>query len=456
LEKVNIHNYYRILIEKSRCLIKKLGSLGEKLGQRIKKLGAQIKKRGYFVEKLRYRAEDLKYIGRKSKYLLRKMEYLAGRINGRRLIDIFLVAAAVAALVFIIVNRTHKTPDEPRRIARHTDISISSQCRTLFGNDTLDALIKEFEEQNPGLRIKETAPDGQGAVGADIVFFDDNGFNGPAHNSYLHVETLVSFMDLFFYNIDILKAVNLDRPPKTRAEFLSAARAVAKNNTDPSPQEAVSPFALGLSPADTMALRRDFYPWVWANGGDMPPLGVPEENMVLSRPLVEIISFFEQLNREELLAPGSFEKTGTQRLEEFTEGKIAMIAASARDISFIQNNADGITFGITTIPTTSQGKNRLGLINIYAGISNACARPDDARVFLTFIAEKSQVLASALGAVPGSFPDAFPGEYIAEDPLYSKAWDIFEAADIVGHKPTRFFDEDTNRVIREKLAEALE
>jgi ABC-type glycerol-3-phosphate transport system substrate-binding protein len=432
LEKVNIHHYYRKFIEKSRLLIKKL----------------------------RYRIEELKYFGRKSKYLIRNLEYyaeklknLAGRINRRRLIDIFLVAAAVTVLVFIIVSRTNTRSEEPRRTARHIDISISSQCRDLFGNDTLSALIKEFEEQNPGLRIKEAAPDGQAT---DIVFFDDNGFNGIAKDSYLHVETLVSFMDLFFYNIDILKAVNLDRPPKTRAEFLAAARALVKNNADPPPQEPVFPFALGLSPSDPMALRRDFYPWVWANGGDMPPLGVEDENEELPRAHIEIISFFEQLNREELLAPGTFEKTRTQRLEEFAEGKIAMMTASARDIPFLIQKANGITFGITTVPTTSQGKNRLGLLSIYAGINSACARPDEARTFLAFFAERSQILASALGAVPGSYPETFPGEYIAEDPLYSKAWDIFEATDIVGHKPSRFFEEEINSVIREKLREALE
>jgi hypothetical protein len=98
----------------------------------------------------------------------------------------------------------------------------------------------------------------------------------------------------------------------------------------------------------------------------------------------------------------------------------------------------------------------MGLINIYAGINSDCAMPDEARTFLAFIVEKSQVLAEAMGAVPGSFPVAFPGAYIAENPLYSKAWDIFEAADIVEDKPSQLFDEGINRIIREKLKESLE
>jgi ABC-type glycerol-3-phosphate transport system substrate-binding protein len=379
-------------------------------------------------------------------YFTDKLKQIAGRINGRRLLDCFLIAAAVAVLVLIIVDRTKKTIEESKRV----EISLSPQCRILFGNDTLETLIREFEAQNPGLRIRETAPDDQ----ADIVFFDDSGFSSP--EAYLHVESLVSFMDLFFYNIDILKTVKLDRPPKTRAEFLSAARAVAKKETDSPGQEPVYPFALGLDPSDSMALRRDFYPWVWANGGNIPPLGIAEENTTLPPVHTDIIAFFEQLNREELLSPGSFEKTGKQRLEEFAEGKIAMITASAQDISCVLNNADGITFGITTIPSSPQGKTRIGLLNIYAGINSACTVPDEARLCLSFFAEKSQVLASTLGAVPGSFPIAFPGEYITEDALYSKAWDIFEAADIVEYKPSHLFDEEINSIIREKLKEVLE
>jgi hypothetical protein len=405
---------------------------------------------------LRYRIEDARFFEKTSDYLIRKLKYgaeklrqLTERINGRRVIDIFLGFAAVAVVVLITTSRACEKSDEPRRVAKRIDISISPQCRNLFGSDTVDALIREFEDQNPGLRIQEAAPDGQVA---DIVFFDDSGFSSP--ESYLQGETLMSFMDLFFYNIDILKAVNLDRPPKTRAEFLAAARAVAKYDTKLPQAETVFPFALGLD--DPMALRRDFFPWVWTNGGNMPPLGTSDENTTLSRPLTEIITFFEQLNREELLAPETFEKTGTQRLKEFAEGKIAMITASARDIVFVQNNADGITFGITTIPSTSQGKTRMGLINIYAGINNASAIPDEARTFLAFIVEKRQVLAEVAGAVPGSFPVAFPGAYIAENPLYSKAWDIFEAADIVEDKPSQLFDEGINRIIREKLKEVLE
>ncbi|MDR0494761.1 MAG: extracellular solute-binding protein [Treponema sp.] len=370
-------------------------------------------------------------------------------------VDLFLFFAAIVVLAIIAVQYVRSTSDG--RLKR-VELSISPQCIALFGSDTINALIQEFEEQNPDLRIQAAEQK------ADIIFFDDEEFNGLINESalaslspYIQTEArneqwalpLVSFMDVFVYNIDILQAANCDRPPKTRAEFLAAARAVAGSaSLQKAGKEAVFPFALGLSQADTMALRRNFYPWFWANGGDIATIDATDKI------LLDTISFLKQLNSERLLASGTFEKTKTQRLQEFAEGRIAMMAASARDIAFLQNNAHGITFGITAIPATAQGKNRLGLSGIYAGIRSDCTLYDEAWVFLAFIAGKSQLLAEAVSAVPGSFPPVFFGDYIENDPLYSKARDIFEAADIIDYQPDQQSDE-INDIIRVKLTEAL-
>ena len=410
MTKIDILNYYRKLIEKSRSFC------AEHIN--VKELIAKVK------------------------------SFCAAHLNIRR-IDAFLIITVVAALGYIVVNHSCKVVNEPERVT----IVISSQCVNLFGKDTVNALIQEFEKLNPELRIQEAGVDDS----VDIVFFDDSEFGG-----LMKVTALVSFMDIFVYNIDILKAANLDRPPKTRAEFLTAARAVEAleddeaEETNQAPGPPVFAFALGLNPADPLALRRDFYPWIWANGVDIHSIDLSGDNPALPRTVMDVVALFGQLNREGLLAPETFEKTGTQRLQEFAEGKIAMMIISARDIAYLLNSADGITFGITALPAMTQGKNRLGLSSIYAGISSASAIPDEARIFLSFLAKKSDVLAEALGAVPGSYPGGFAGEYIEKNELYSKAWDIFEAADIVEYKPGQPSEEAFNHLVREKLVEAFE
>jgi ABC-type glycerol-3-phosphate transport system substrate-binding protein len=341
----------------------------------------------------------------------------------------------------------------------------------------------------------------------DIVFVEGGEFHrflsdlsllslSPYINAEAEAESLalplVCFMDLFFYHFDILKAADCDRPPKTRADFLATARAVANLKN-------VFPLAVGFGGlagegTPKQVLRRDLYPWIWADNSpsrerplfrerapsreDEPPkegepskesdlsikgidvilVSASDQSPALSRASINAVAFLELLNREGLLAPGAFEKTGEQRLKEFAEGKIAMMAGSVRDIPFLRKNVNGFDFGITAVPTTATGKNRLGLSGIYAGISGACTQPDEAWAFLEFIAGKNETLAQALDAVPGCFPSSFPADYIANDPLYSKAWDIFEAAETVDqYSPSSLDDiflyDEADRLIREKLAE---
>jgi ABC-type glycerol-3-phosphate transport system substrate-binding protein len=494
LIKVNILNYYRKFIEKSRSfctgVVRKLQLYFHRFIEKSKSLCTGLIRKLQlcfyrFIEKAKPLCAGVvrklqlyyrKFIEKSRTFctgLIQKLQSLGKAFIQRIyipslqgwLVDIFLFTVAAALLVFFFVSRMHKAASEPERVS----ISISSQCGDLFGRDIVNALIQEFEEQNPDLRIQEITQEAEGDDGgADIVFFDDSGFSSLmnalalaslAPYNYTGTQAgqwalpLVSFMDIFIYNIDILQAANLDRPPKTRAEFLAAAKAVVENNPAPPEQEPVFAFALGLSPADPAALRRDFYPWVWINGGEIR-LGSAEP--ALPRTVTDAIAFLGRLNSEELLAPGTFEKTGAQRLREFAEGKIAMLTASARDIPFLRNNAHGITLGITALPAVTQGKTRVGLSSIYAGMSSDCALPDEAWKFLAFFAGKRHVLSETLGAVPGSFPDVFAGEYIAEDPLCSKAWDIFEAADIVEYEPNQPFEEEINRLIREKLVDAFQ
>jgi len=421
LARIDILNYYRKFIEKSRSFcVKYLNLLKSFCAKHL-----NVKK---LVKKLR--------------------AFCAVHLNLKP-VDIFLIIAVIMALVYIVVNHSWGAVKEPARI----NVVISSQCAHLFGRDTIDALIRDFEKLNPELRIREAADDS-----ADIVFFDDSDFgnlmNTAAFASPESYRPLVSFMDIFIYNINILQAANLDRPPKTRAEFLTAARAIAEN--DKGSESPVSAFALGLSPEDPLALRRDFYPWIWASGVDIRSIDLSGDNPALPRPVTDAIAFFGELNREKLLAPGTLEKTGAERLQEFAEGKIAMMTASTRDIAFLQTSAPGITLGITALPMTTQGKNRLGLSNLYAGISGDSAVPEEARVFLSFLVEKSNVLAEALKAIPAHLVVGFAGEYIEKSELYSKAWDIYDAADIVRYRPGEPSEEAFNRLIREKLVEAFQ
>jgi len=378
---------------------------------------------------------------------------------GRR-IDAFLMVATLMVLVLVSSGYVRRAVVDTPVPAT---IFVSPQFWAMFG-DTASSFIQEFEEQHHGIRIMVA-----GDENLDIVFFDDSNFAALVETAalaslspYIYTETeedqwalpLVSFVDLFFYNIDILQAAGNDRPPGTRAEFLAAARAVAE--TAAAGQEEVFPFALGLSESDSLGVRRDFYPWVWALGGEIHSGFTEDGTLTLTAPTANTISFLAEMNREGLIAPGSFEKTGRERMEQFAEGRIAMLLASARYIPQVRDSMHGVNFDITAVPATAHGRNRLGVSGIYAGISSASTQPDRAWAFLVFIAGRSHLLAAATSAVPGGFFVTFPSAYIEENPMYLKAWDIFEAADIIKFQSDDPLEKEASRIIREILVQAFE
>ncbi|MCL2557534.1 MAG: extracellular solute-binding protein, partial [Treponema sp.] len=389
-------------------------------------------------------------------------ELARARIGGR--VDVFLAVSAVAVLIFIFAGQSRMAASQAAallaRNAAFNTIYVSPHFWAMFG-DTAHVIVAEFEAQNPGTRVVMAGEDEK-----DIIFFDSGDFAGHIENAhlaslspYIFTENeedqwalpLVSFIDLFFYNIDILQMAGRDRPPSTRAEFLAAAQAVAQSESGLRGE--VFPFALGLGDPDLVGVRRDFLPWVWALGAGVHSGFGADGALALTAQARGTVNFIGDLYKEGLLAPGSFEKTGRERLEQFAAGEIAMLIASARDILLVRDLAGEINFDVTAIPQATPGRHRLGISGIYAGISSDSARPDWAWDFLVFVSARSHVLSAAIGAVPGTFFVNFPSRQLEQDPLHAKAWDIFDAAEIVEF--SSLAERDAASAIRLMLARAF-
>ena len=356
---------------------------------------------------------------------------------------VVLVASPFIVNLFIGLYNDHK----------QINIFLSPRFEELFGKELTESLLNEFREQNSDLRIRVmnfTGERGSPSAGRepDILIFDDDGYNTLVAGgrlakipSYSINESgisrgtadqlalpLVSFMDMFFYNIEILTASGFDRPPKTRDEFLVCARTVT-DRINSLPFSSVS-YALSLGLKDRQGLSRDIFSWIWAGGSDF----WQEESwpVLNTRTITGDISFFGSLYRENILAPGIFNTTGEQLLEGFAAGRTAMIIASARDIPYLREKMGENAFGITTIPHSDlSGRYNINLSGIYAGVNLYCEHPEPARNFLAFLAGKRQLFCELFKAVPGVISDIVPGDYIKDDPFYSKARDIFEAGAVV-------------------------
>jgi multiple sugar transport system substrate-binding protein len=336
--------------------------------------------------------------------------------------------------------------------------------------DDLLSLIKEFEERNPGIRVRledggQAGGDGAGEehVPAGVIVFDEGQINGFIRRGLLaplgtpadsgaeedqRVIPLVSFMDLLFYNIDLLKAAGFDRPPKTREEFLACAGAVAARGNG-----GVYGAALALDPGERPGIRREIFSWAWAAGAVIIRDGRVDFS---GRPVIETLNFLGQLYAEGLISPGTFSKTRAQKNTEFAEGKIAMMTGSVEDMPLLRQRMRDSAFGITQIPGPAKyaGKPVIGPSFWYAGISASCEHPDEARAFLAFLAEESPFLAARVRAVPGG--SGGPRDDIAGDEFYSKAWDIYEASDLIREFSGFPRGDDLETIIREELPPLFE
>jgi multiple sugar transport system substrate-binding protein len=343
--------------------------------------------------------------------------------------DIF---AIILLLVIIITPLVFNGISRLKAKSRRQDIYISARCEDFFGGKTMETLTRDFKNRHPDFWITLLSVGGEKNREPDILFFDEVEFNALAadgtllpFDSFFDNEDggqipavpLVSFMDLLFYNIELLQAAGFDRPPKTRDEYLEYMRAI-------SPSVGGVPNGAGLQ---KLSMSRDVFSWIWAGGGDFwtDPNSAPVINTAR---FINDFNFFEKLYRVEA------NMTGEQAVEGFAQGKIAMIIASSRNIPVFREKMGDDAFGITTIPGAGTvGKYNVCLTGIFAGINKNCPSPGAAMVFLEFLAEQSPLLCAQLKAVPGHVRELI-GEnknYLKEDPLYAKAWDIYESSAVV-------------------------
>jgi multiple sugar transport system substrate-binding protein len=315
----------------------------------------------------------------------------------------------------------------------------------------LEGLIDDFERQNPDIRVTlDTRPyaeirelltgtgDSADARGADILGLDPRWFAEPAVTRRLEPlsryyrkdessggfyaaaeipygewgRPLVSFVMPLFYNIDLLEAAGFDRPPKNQADFAAAAKAVTGAGR--------FGFALALSPEDPRGLYRDILPWI------RPSLSFADSDREARLDAAEIsdaLDFLNGLQKDGSLAPGSFTKTGKDRVAEFMEGRVAMLIASMTDARPIRDA--GFNCGITTIPLRDahDGKPLYALDQWYVGISRNTRHKEDALLFINFLAGKAPALSEHSGSIPwnGNTGDTYTGEY----PLLAKAYEIY-------------------------------
>jgi len=308
----------------------------------------------------------------------------------------------------------------------------------------LEQICEEFETVNPGIKVKlvkasaaeikerlgTTEEEAKKArieipdvVSAEGIWLDEK------PQALAAAEQVISFISPLYYNITLLEQAGYDRPPKTQTDFFAYVQSVASS------APGVSGAALALAPRrGEGGGASQILAWIWAGGlsatgGLAGTTGIAETGIegfdFSSRTVTETLSFINNL--KPFLYGDPFTLTEDQMAAAFAEGKIALMITS---IGRAQKIAMGeIQFGITTVPSPSMGKPAFALSSWYAGISAACKRQEEARLFLDFLVKKAPQIGLAAYAVPGS------GERNADlyggDGYYAKAWDMYDSGEMI-------------------------
>ena len=308
--------------------------------------------------------------------------------------------------------------------AKTTNIVFTQWWDNYLEKDTLNELVSEFEKTRPGIKIEQNPVSYEKLHGE---LFNKN--DSPVRGDIIALDPLwvpelqkmeiidfpdgqnlkapiLSFINVFYYNIGILREAGFSRPPKSRGELINYARALSSAEKGPR--------ALAWGRNCSRGIYDDVLPWLWAGGAELTKDGKPVFN---SRPVIDSLSFLASLVREGFIVPDGAVLDSEKKLEDFISGKAAFMISSTKDIEYVRKKMGDDAFGITSIPVPDNysGKTCHASAGWTLGINARSANKEAARLFADFIAGKAALLSEKARVIPGNN---------RPDPFYSKVWDI--------------------------------
>ncbi|MDR2185957.1 MAG: extracellular solute-binding protein [Treponema sp.] len=366
-------------------------------------------------------------------------------------IDRILLFTALAILAAALVFKAAAS-------SLKTTLVFSQWWQTGMEPDTLESLIREFEGLHPGIRVRlDTRPYGEirdrlnlylkaedsgGEAAAspewqpDVLGLDQRwlpeltrrgvlepleahtgaggeGFIAAPQDEKQAVH-LVSLVSLLYFNIDMLRAAGFNRPPKTRAEFISYAEALAGPDR--------SALTLALDPADSRDLYRDVLSWFWASGAKLTG---GRGLRFADPPFIETLTFLNALYQRDCLSRNVFTTGGEAKLDAFINRRTAMMIGPVQYIKALRQaragGGDQDFFGISAVPVPGSyiGSPVFASEDWYAGIPRSSRHKEEAWMWLAFLARRRSFLTGRASGI-------LSGTESRRDPLYAKAADIYE------------------------------
>jgi multiple sugar transport system substrate-binding protein len=345
---------------------------------------------------------------------------------------------------------------------------------------TFRVLMDEFEAANPGITVEllsgpySTTRDqivAGAATGtmADVVGLDgawvndffrqgalsnlsqrmmDAGFDDSELAAQIQLDgstwmiPVVNFIYPVFVNLDLLDAAGV-APPSTRAEFAAAAETLTDSDNN------VYGWALPLSLEQPNGIQNSVMSWLWASGGSMLKDGLPY--LVGNDLLAGTMEFIKNMYDAGVITPGTFSMREQDKVEEFVNGRVAMVVNTLAHFNLIRDRNPDLNFDVTAQPAVEGYDGPRGLLYASWGIGIAANTEHQAEAWKLVEFLMSSDANSKLSSIANAFPgnvNSTP-DFITTDPLFEKAFEIFQTGYLaneftglpVAEELMRLFDE---------------
>src|SRR6185369_17123192 len=184
---------------------------------------------------------------------------------------------------------------------------------------------------------------------------------------------VVNFVYPLFVNKDLLSKAGVAEVPKTRTEFLDAAKKISATGGN------VKGWALPLDTAVPNGIQNDVMSWLWASGGSMlTPDGKPN---LTSAPVKATVDYVKSLNDAGVVAPGALTMKEQDKVEKFTNGQVGMVIDSLAHITLIKKNNPQLNFTVVPLPAEDSYSGKRGIPYASWGIGVADSSKHKAEAF---------------------------------------------------------------------------
>lgn len=348
-------------------------------------------------------------------------------------------------------------------------------------------LIDQFEEENPGIQVEllsgpyasikdqviagaasQTMPDVLGLDGAWVNDFakqgsiadlstamSEAGYDDSQLAAQVQVDgstymiPVVNFAYPMFVNNEILAEAGVTDIPTTQSEFMAAAQAV----TDADIGAAGWVTALGLEKPN--GINIDIMPWAWASGGSM--LADDGGPAVDNADVTATVEFIKEMWDAGVVAPGALTMAEQDKVEEFSNGRVAMMISSLAHINLLRENSPDLDFSVVPVPVVDgySGESGVRYASWGIGMSANTEYPEESWKLVEFLMGET-----ANGELSG-YANGFPGnanvtpDFSDSDPLFEDAYDIWDAGYPVSEFTGLPLADELMRVFDEELQQVL-